>query len=147
MTRAFGAPQLLIPRCTLSLPCLLYVYSQGLNPQYVVRFFQKYSMKGWEMLGGVMLCVSGTETMFAAMGHFSQPAVAVRELGGHQKPFCLPLRTLQDLCLGAVCRNCSACTQCCCLIAPYSASCGKRLCYKQRLRNQVWAKCSRQAHD
>lgn len=24
-----------------------------------------------------MLCVSGTETMFAAMGHFSQPSVAV----------------------------------------------------------------------
>lgn len=50
---------------------------QGLNPWWIFNFFNKYGRLGWEMLGGVMLCVSGTETMFAAMGHFSQPAVAV----------------------------------------------------------------------
>ena len=50
---------------------------QGLNPYYIYVFFNKFQRQGWEMLGGVMLSVSGTETMFAAMGHFSQPAVAV----------------------------------------------------------------------
>ncbi|KAG1655477.1 hypothetical protein FOA52_008672 [Chlamydomonas sp. UWO 241] len=59
----------------------LHVYGTGvfnaLNPAWIVRFFHKFGTTGWEMLGGVMLCVSGTETMFAAMGHFSQPAVAL----------------------------------------------------------------------
>lgn len=50
---------------------------QGLSPEWIYRFFDKYRSNGWEMLSGVMLCVAGTETMFAAMGHFSQPAVAV----------------------------------------------------------------------
>lgn len=50
---------------------------QALSPYWIYAFFMRYKGKAWEMLGGVMLCVSGTETMFAAMGHFSQPSVAV----------------------------------------------------------------------
>ncbi|GAX79004.1 hypothetical protein CEUSTIGMA_g6444.t1 [Chlamydomonas eustigma] len=49
----------------------------ALNPKWIGIFFQNHGVSAWEALGGVMLCVSGTETMFAAMGHFSQPAIAV----------------------------------------------------------------------
>ena len=51
--------------------------TQGLNPAWIVTFFSKYGIHAWESLSGVMLCVAGTETMFAAMGHFSQPAIAL----------------------------------------------------------------------
>jgi len=50
---------------------------QGLSPHWIVVFFNNHTRKGWEALGGVMLCVTGTETMFAAMGHFSRASIAL----------------------------------------------------------------------
>ena len=50
---------------------------KGLNPACIYYFFQRHGRQAWVSLGGVMLCVSGSETMFAAMGHFSQPSIAM----------------------------------------------------------------------
>lgn len=51
---------------------------KGLSPAYIVDFFIRNGSDGWAMLGGVMLCITGAEAMFADMGHFSRPAIAVR---------------------------------------------------------------------
>ncbi len=51
---------------------------QGLSPHYIGLFFERHGRDAWEMLAGVLLCVTGTETMFAAMGHFSRESIAVR---------------------------------------------------------------------
>ena len=34
--------------------------------------------QGWQMLGGVLLCITGTEAMFADLGHFNISAIQVR---------------------------------------------------------------------
>lgn len=49
----------------------------GLSPHYIVKFFQNHGSGAWRMLGGVMLCVTGAEALFADMGHFSHSAVMV----------------------------------------------------------------------
>ena len=68
-----------------------------MNPAWIVIFFQKYGHYAWESLSGVMLCVSGTETMFAAMGHFSQPSIALA-FGLFAYP-CLIIAYLGQVCL------------------------------------------------
>ncbi|XP_074337709.1 potassium transporter 5-like [Apium graveolens] len=39
------------------------------------RLFKRNGSKGWQSLGGVVLCITGTEAMFADIGHFSVLAV------------------------------------------------------------------------
>ncbi len=52
---------------------------QGLNPYWVGAFFQRYGgHTAWRMLGSVMLSVTGSEALFADMGHFSYTSVTVR---------------------------------------------------------------------
>lgn len=45
---------------------------KGLSPYYMYKFFRETGKDGWMSLGGVVLCVTGVEAMFADMGHFSQ---------------------------------------------------------------------------
>ena len=47
-------------------------------PGYGVRFFLRNGWDGWQMLGGVLLCITGTEAMFADLGHFNLQAIQVR---------------------------------------------------------------------
>jgi KUP system potassium uptake protein len=43
---------------------------QGLSPVWGVRFFLDHGVRAWLTLGGVVLCVTGSETLYADRGHF-----------------------------------------------------------------------------
>jgi KUP system potassium uptake protein len=43
---------------------------QGLSPTWAVRFMVDHGVDGWLTLGGVVLCLTGAEAMYADRGHF-----------------------------------------------------------------------------
>ncbi|KAH7688693.1 Potassium transporter protein [Dioscorea alata] len=47
------------------------------NPQYIVDYFQQSGQQGWISLGGIILCITGTEAMFADLGHFNIRAIQI----------------------------------------------------------------------
>ncbi|XP_020522336.1 potassium transporter 2 isoform X2 [Amborella trichopoda] len=51
-----------------------YVY-QALSPYYMYKFLKKTRKGGWMSLGGILLCITGSEAMFADLGHFSYRAI------------------------------------------------------------------------
>ncbi|KAM7492693.1 hypothetical protein LguiA_035614 [Lonicera macranthoides] len=53
-------------------PKIVYAFS----PHYIIKFFQETGKDGWISLGGVLLCITGTEAMFADLGHFT--ALSIR---------------------------------------------------------------------
>uniref|UniRef100_A0ACD5UAI3 Uncharacterized protein n=1 Tax=Avena sativa TaxID=4498 RepID=A0ACD5UAI3_AVESA len=48
---------------------------RAFNPMYIVQYFTRNGKDGWVSLGGVVLCVTGTEGMFADLGHFNIRAI------------------------------------------------------------------------
>jgi len=50
---------------------------RAFNPIYIVQYFKRNGKDGWVALGGVILCVTGTEGMFADLGHFNIRAVQI----------------------------------------------------------------------
>lgn len=48
---------------------------QALNPNYMLTFLKKTKKSGWMSLGGILLCMTGSEAMFADLGHFSYSAI------------------------------------------------------------------------
>ncbi|KAJ7544285.1 hypothetical protein O6H91_09G072700 [Diphasiastrum complanatum] len=50
---------------------------KSFSPHYIILFFSKNGKKGWKMLGGTVLCITGAEAMFADMGHFNRPSIQV----------------------------------------------------------------------
>ncbi|GLJ23161.1 hypothetical protein SUGI_0437320 [Cryptomeria japonica] len=50
---------------------------KGLNPYYIVYFFRKQQKDGWVLLGGVVLCITGAEAMFADLGHFNKRSIQI----------------------------------------------------------------------
>ncbi|XP_052153290.1 potassium transporter 1 [Oryza glaberrima] len=50
---------------------------KAFNPWYIVQYFRRNGKKGWVSLGGIVLCVTGTEGMFADLGHFNIRAVQI----------------------------------------------------------------------
>lgn len=48
----------------------------GFSPHYIVKFFNLTGKDGWISLGGVLLSITGTEAMFADLGHFT--ALSIR---------------------------------------------------------------------
>ncbi|TVU47139.1 hypothetical protein EJB05_06724 [Eragrostis curvula] len=48
---------------------------QALNPSYMFKFLKKTRKYGWMSLGGILLCMTGSEAMFADLGHFSYSAI------------------------------------------------------------------------
>ncbi|KAL5977224.1 Potassium transporter [Asimina triloba] len=48
---------------------------KALSPYYAYKFFRKVGMDGYRSLGGILLCVTGAEAMFADLGHFSKLSV------------------------------------------------------------------------
>uniref|UniRef100_A0A8I6X9P3 Potassium transporter n=1 Tax=Hordeum vulgare subsp. vulgare TaxID=112509 RepID=A0A8I6X9P3_HORVV len=48
---------------------------RAFNPMYIVQYFIRNGKSGWVSLGGIILCVTGTEGMFADLGHFNIRAV------------------------------------------------------------------------
>lgn len=43
----------------------------ALSPVYIINFFKATGKDGWIALGGILLCITGTEAMFADIGHFT----------------------------------------------------------------------------
>ncbi|XP_048329590.2 probable potassium transporter 13 isoform X2 [Ziziphus jujuba] len=54
---------------------------RGLSPHYIYKFFRKTGRVGWNSLGGIVLCLTGAEAMFADLGHFSQLSVRIAFTG------------------------------------------------------------------
>ncbi|TVU14690.1 hypothetical protein EJB05_38174, partial [Eragrostis curvula] len=50
---------------------------RAFNPMYIVHYFKRNGKDGWISLGGVILCVTGTEGMYADLGHFNIRAVQI----------------------------------------------------------------------
>ncbi|KAM0867920.1 hypothetical protein ACQ4PT_041680 [Festuca glaucescens] len=53
----------------------------ALSPTYLVRFFLRTGKEGWIALGGVLLSMTGTEAMFADLGHFTATSIRVAFVG------------------------------------------------------------------
>ncbi|KAK4741336.1 hypothetical protein SAY87_024924 [Trapa incisa] len=53
-----------------------HVY-QALSPYYMFKFLRKTQREGWMSLGGILLCITGSEAMFADLGHFSQLSIKI----------------------------------------------------------------------
>ncbi|CAA6654734.1 unnamed protein product [Spirodela intermedia] len=50
---------------------------RAISPSYLVRFLRATGVEGWVSLGGVVLCITGAETMFADLGHFSPTSIKI----------------------------------------------------------------------
>uniref|UniRef100_A0A7N0V0S4 Potassium transporter n=1 Tax=Kalanchoe fedtschenkoi TaxID=63787 RepID=A0A7N0V0S4_KALFE len=59
----------------------LFKYNLGVfrafNPKYIIDYFRRNGKDGWISLGGVVLCITGTEAMFADLGHFSVRSIQI----------------------------------------------------------------------
>lgn len=53
-----------------------HVY-RAFSPVYMFKFLKKTQRGGWMSLGGILLCITGSEAMFADLGHFSQLSIQV----------------------------------------------------------------------
>lgn len=49
---------------------------QAISPYYIIKFFSETGKDGWISLGGILLSITGTEAMFADLGHFT--ALSIR---------------------------------------------------------------------
>ncbi|XWS10706.1 hypothetical protein CRYUN_Cryun38cG0020600 [Craigia yunnanensis] len=49
----------------------------AVSPYYIYDFFKKARKDAWSSLGGIVLCITGAEAMFADLGHFSQLSVRI----------------------------------------------------------------------
>ncbi|XP_021279467.1 potassium transporter 1 isoform X1 [Herrania umbratica] len=49
----------------------------ALSPVYMLKFLKSTGTEGWISLGGVVLSITGVETMFADLGHFSSLSIRV----------------------------------------------------------------------
>jgi KUP system potassium uptake protein len=54
---------------------------RALSPYYMYNFLRKTNVEGWVSLGGVVLCITGAEAMFADLGHFSQLSIKIAFTG------------------------------------------------------------------
>eukprot|EP00250_Pteridium_aquilinum_P019265 c24371_g1_i1 orf=476-2827(-) len=48
---------------------------KALSPYYMYKYLKKTQIDGWFSLGGVLLCITGAEAMYADLGHFSQCSI------------------------------------------------------------------------
>ncbi|KAK7266143.1 hypothetical protein RIF29_18783 [Crotalaria pallida] len=53
-----------------------HVY-EALSPYYMFKFLKKTQKDGWMSLGGILLCITGSEAMYADLGHFSQLSIKI----------------------------------------------------------------------
>jgi KUP system potassium uptake protein len=53
------------------------VVLKAFSPVYIVRYFRIGKKHSWASLGGIMLSITGTEALFADLGHFSTLAVQI----------------------------------------------------------------------
>ncbi|XP_027340064.1 potassium transporter 25-like [Abrus precatorius] len=48
-----------------------------ISPVYVFKFIRNVDKGRWRLLGSVILCVAGSEAMFADLGHFSKKSIKI----------------------------------------------------------------------
>jgi KUP system potassium uptake protein len=51
--------------------------TRAFNPYYIFLYFTRNGKNAWISLGGVVLCITGTEAMFADLGHFNVRAIQI----------------------------------------------------------------------
>ncbi|KAJ3671934.1 hypothetical protein LUZ60_008013 [Juncus effusus] len=54
---------------------------KAFNPIYIISYFKHDPKEAWISLGGVVLCMTGTEAMFADLGHFSVRSIQIAFTG------------------------------------------------------------------
>eukprot|EP01018_Ginkgo_biloba_P006315 Gb_07512 [translate_table: standard] len=54
---------------------------RAFNPKYIYDYFRRNAKQGWISLGGIVLCMTGTEAMFADLGHFSVRSIQIAFTG------------------------------------------------------------------
>ncbi|XP_040381455.1 probable potassium transporter 3 [Oryza brachyantha] len=54
---------------------------RAFSPYYLLRFFQRTGRDGWISLGGILLSMTGTEAMYADLGHFTAASIRVAFVG------------------------------------------------------------------
>ncbi|KAK8462261.1 hypothetical protein SEVIR_1G177900v4 [Setaria viridis] len=50
---------------------------RAFNPMYILQYFSRNGKEAWVSLGGVILCITGAEAMFADLGHFNIRAIQI----------------------------------------------------------------------
>ncbi|KAI3460823.1 hypothetical protein Pfo_017486 [Paulownia fortunei] len=50
---------------------------KAINPKYIVDYFKRNKDQAWISLGGVVLSITGTEALFADVGHFSVRSIQI----------------------------------------------------------------------
>lgn len=50
---------------------------KALNPTYIIDYFRRNKKNAWVSLGGVVLAITGTEALFADVGHFSVRSIQI----------------------------------------------------------------------
>lgn len=50
---------------------------QAFNPMFIYNFFRRNNGKAWHALGGLVLCITGGEAMFADLGNFSARSIQI----------------------------------------------------------------------
>jgi KUP system potassium uptake protein len=58
-------------------PAVLY----AVDPRHAIRFFAEHRFRGFEVLGGVVLAVTGGEALYADMGHFGAKPIRIAWIG------------------------------------------------------------------
>ncbi|KAK9918504.1 hypothetical protein WJX75_004557 [Coccomyxa subellipsoidea] len=48
---------------------------KALSPHYMILYWRDENRISWEVMSGVLLCITGVEAMYADLGHFSRQAV------------------------------------------------------------------------
>ncbi|XP_072960463.1 potassium transporter 5 isoform X1 [Typha angustifolia] len=51
--------------------------TKALNPMYIVYYFKRNGKNAWISLGGVVLCITGVEALFADVGHFTVRSIQI----------------------------------------------------------------------
>lgn len=50
---------------------------RAMSPTYMYNFVINTHVHGWRSLGSIILCVAGSEAMFAGLGHFSKKSIKI----------------------------------------------------------------------
>ncbi|CAA0828548.1 Potassium transporter 5 [Striga hermonthica] len=50
---------------------------KAINPKYIVDYFKRNKDQAWISLGGVVLAITGTEALFADVGHFTVRSIQI----------------------------------------------------------------------
>ncbi|GMY16856.1 potassium transporter 5-like [Fagus crenata] len=50
---------------------------KALNPGYIIEYFERNKKEAWISLGGIVLAITGTEALFADVGHFTVRSIQI----------------------------------------------------------------------